>query len=302
MSKKSETIEIRISHEMKQRLASIAATRGDTMSGMVRDAVSAHCLQPPGEATKGANLMQTLKISAIALMMGTVTLAAGALMLTRGVAVADLAEPGDFEAMDYNEDSIISRAEYAAAVEIEMLSYAAPVGSADEAPDWPQECAGDIVVLEGGDDVAAPDFAEIDQNKDDRISRPEFNAKRAELFRAEIAGLDSDKDGAISFDEFKAMAGLDPAENLAPFGEKISAPCLTALEADLKEIEAEFEAVAAELDADADDMAKEGEAQAADDSEMTEELAMIARELREEFDTADVNGDGKLSPEELMMF
>ena len=236
MSKKSETIEIRVSHAMKLALSRAAEARGETMSGLVRTLVEDHCtgaLPAVGPTThQGWTLMKTLTYTT-ASALGATTLAV--LLTAISPAAAQLPGLDMFEEADLNGDGIMARAEYDHILRGHMLMA---VGS--EAALWPAACQGtppatpaaaanDAAPHEAGED-AGEDFAALDLNGDGQVTVEEFRESTLTRLRAEFATLDKDGTGTVTPGEWQAAADVPVIGSEPGAEEALSPDCLTALE------------------------------------------------------------------------
>lgn len=294
MSKKSETVEIRLSHDMKQRLSAVAQSRGETMSGLIRDAVSAQCLATGGMHTEGNSLMKTLKLSALGLaFVATTALGGTALILSQSAAIADGSAFDEFLEMDLNEDQTISRAEYDHAMQADMLSQAMPATDTTQEPAWPEACNADLGVLEATDGDAEG-FKRLDLNADGNITRAEFNNAVMADIRAMIARADTDADGELNAEELANLFAADAPE-LSESDLDLSPACTAALKTAGAGDTAGVETLAT------DDGAQAGTALADLDEAAGAELDVKA-EVAEMLAEYDLDGNGRLDAKELAQF
>lgn len=271
MSKKTETIELRVSPELKAELARRAQAENTTMSGYLRARITSD------GAGRGASRSASAA-SRTALAMLPVAAIAGVLALTgSGAAIATPEVRATFSEMDANGDGTITQDEYRAYLANDIALSA----ELAEPEGLPAACAADMGTLLKPSSAelkqeAEKGFAEVDLNKDGRVTYEELLAQYQRDMAEEFLALDSNRDGFLTAQELSAQfaaemadPGLsdDPAEDLG-----LSPACIAALRADEAAGGPSFGDAGAALS--------------------PEELEAEARIMIGEFDT---DGDGKLS-------
>lgn len=174
MSKKTENIEIRVSPEMKSALAEKSADQGLSMSGYLRDLLERDQAGVADETNSGVPVMAKLlpnpmsRISVAALPVAV--LAAVYLLSSNNMAAASAEARMTFAELDLNSDGMITAQEYNAV--------------------WGQEMQGI--------DFTLPAACEGEPIAD------EFPTSSEEMIREEMAFIDANEDGAISYAELEA--------------------------------------------------------------------------------------------------
>lgn len=271
MSKKTDSIEVRLSPELKARLAQESAASGTTMSGYVRDLIKAGQGSAKPDGVSPMKLAQTTVLTALpAAILAAVVFGGATATATPQLRV-------EFAEMDLNGDGVITAEEYTELLTGEM------VDDGFEDP-LPAACAHDPALAEMTDadwdpqEIARADLADMDANGDFKVTYDELvNAamrSRAEDFLA----MDQNGDGVL--DTAEIVADFGPAFDL-PHGDGaepgvLSEACLTALEKSSDEIA---------------DWGKEGGALDADT--LTHEARLVIAEM-------DANRDGVVSLREFL--
>lgn len=180
MSKKTESIEFRLSPELKEDLARRSASDGQTMSGYLRDLV-ANDMTGGVSSAKGDPVMMKIfpqSVTRYSLMALPALLLAGGYLVSAGmVAQASPDVRVAFAEMDVNGDGLISEEEY----------FGFAMDDMGEMPPLPAVCAGT--------DIAK-----------------DFEAPRQDELREELGLLDANADKSISFDELAAVISRSKAE------------------------------------------------------------------------------------------
>jgi Ca2+-binding EF-hand superfamily protein len=243
--KKSEMIEVRISHETKRDFLAACRKAGQSASDVVRDAIAAFIrererLDAPQERKPFVTLIPQ-PIRKRRLLLGAAAVAIAALGLAPGFAQADMRTV--FGSLDANHDGVLSAEELSgqrasAGVTVEKRSTTDFDGLS---PSGPPKVTDDSVafwlpdeieiggrpgarlqlmrhrkvVWEGSssDDVVPDDirkgvFGGFDADADDRISYAEFGARHTAMLTRGFAVLDSNGDKVLSPDEYALV--VDP--------------------------------------------------------------------------------------------
>lgn len=198
MSKKTESIEFRLSPELKEDLSRRVAADGQTMSGYLRDLVSAE-MAGGGPHVKGDPEMKTTLNSPLprmALMALPVVLLAGGYVVSSGMTAG--ASPDAriaFVEMDANGDGVISEAEF--------LGFGME-GGMDIAP-LPAACDGTELAQEytrsSSQEMLREELARIDVNADQALSYEELAASMQRDMAEMFLELDLDANGVVTVDE-----------------------------------------------------------------------------------------------------
>lgn len=266
-SKKTDTIEVRVSPELKSALGRFSETRGQSMSETIRDLVGRaldHPADPIGQT--GVSTMARLARSPIArfglLSASVLGLAAAYTLTPQNAAVASVATEArvTFAELDRNGDNVITPDEYAA----QILEERTEVG--DDLPRVPAGCVGTFIEAEIADEVAemsAPpeDLAEerlryLDSDGDGAVSFDELGAFMLAERAREFLEFDDDGNGFVTLDEIERIVAPDRAREAAYLREEgLSEACVDALLAEVMPEDEDFDdprLLLAEFDVDRD--------------------------------------------------
>ncbi|MEM1237737.1 MAG: EF-hand domain-containing protein [Pseudomonadota bacterium] len=229
-SKKTETIEIRVSPELKDALSERASKAGRSMSEVVRGAIETQVAGSP--QLSGVNPMLKSPLTRAAqLTLATipaVALASVYLFSAQSPVSASAEIRSDFAFFDADADDAITQSEVIAALRGEDWEpvEACETGTAD---------ADEPCTIEA---AAADHFGRADANGDGRVSFDEFEYVMLRDRAEDFLYLDLDESGQISLDEY---AGVNLIELLDPEiaaivleeeGFQLSAECSAQLEAE----------------------------------------------------------------------
>lgn len=220
--KKSETLEVRVEHELKDALMHRAQTEGRSASDIVRESIGAYLAEPEKETRK----MLLLWKPAAALGAAGAAILWGGLASGPAVAMPDL--KAMFDAMDRNGDRSVSMEEFAGHAQDRMFAvrhhagaHHPPAGAKPmmlplrkDAPPPPHGGAAPSPEMLQGH------FAQQDANKDGKVDFAEFQAHHRQMMRAGFAAVDGNGDGSIDRAEYEAQVKAAPhAGAAAEFGE-----------------------------------------------------------------------------------
>lgn len=230
MSKKTESIEFRLSPELKEDLARRSASEGQTMSGYLRDLVADDMTGGVSSAKGDPSMTKYFpkSVTRFSLMALPAMLLAGGYMMSAGmVAQASPDLRVTFAEMDVNGDGLISEQEF----------YGYAMDDMEEMPPMPAACAGteiakDLETL--SKDMLREQLGSLDANADKSISFEELAASIARDKAEMFLEADQDNNGFVTAEEIVAMTHHDASDE-ADIGEAaedlgISAACLEALE------------------------------------------------------------------------
>ncbi|WP_166416018.1 EF-hand domain-containing protein [Cochlodiniinecator piscidefendens] len=253
MSKKTETIEVRLSPELKAELAKLGQERDQPMSAIVRDLVTRELGGANDPKHKGIVAMAkstgTLRAGALAtaIVLG-LGVSLNAVTLSTATASEDIREM--FTEADANNDGTVTRAEFDAFLMADVMD------EEEEHDDIPAICHADFERLEAQDAAMVDDdfsneltafFGEMDGNGDGVLNFDEVWSAMQSEAQNEFNELDANNDLRVTQDEFNAALTNDA--ELTTFTAQLTPDCSSALMAEISyELTEEF----AELDVSRD--------------------------------------------------
>lgn len=208
-AKKSETLEVRLSHEVKHALMQKAQAEGRSASEVVRHSISAYLAEQPKEAR---SMLITAWKPAAAVAAGTFALIWSVVAPNPALAGPDLRAA--FVKFDADQDGSVSLDEFRA-------------GHSDDRfmvhSNMPRDQVGPVMIpIHHGarptDTAASPvppemlraEFSRQDVNGNGSVDFAEFEAFHVGMMKTAFGNLDADKDGAIDQRELRAIAGRLP--------------------------------------------------------------------------------------------
>lgn len=225
MSKKTETLEVRICPDLKARLSDHCKDRNQPMSAVIRGLVEGELSGFASQPNSSKDIMMafhpTRSLRGFALS-GAALIGLGLIWntVTHAPATAQASARITFAEMDLDEDGVITRDEYARfetqedAIEEDFIA----------AEEIPPVCVAEFEAME-----ESPDdedwFAYFDHNKDGKIVFGEVQTKISHMLLEEFTGLDADQDGFLSKAEFQSR--MDVVEIIEEEG--LSEACFAAL-------------------------------------------------------------------------
>ncbi|CUH41383.1 EF-hand domain-containing protein [Ruegeria atlantica] len=250
MTKKSETLEIRVSYELKSKLADLSEQRGSSMSELVRGVIDRE-LAGPSPDTVGEDEMPIRTLSRFA----PKTLYLLPVLLLAGLYWGSAQTPAQatpmarifFAELDRDGDGVITEPEL-----YQFLTEEEGLIVGDDCDVTEESCTPEA--------IAAEEINRADSNADGHVEYSEFEIFYLAERAVEFLEYDADENGVVSPDEFVAMEVRDLIEFPDPeMDEPLSAECLTMVESDKIEGIAkacipahELRMVMAEFDADFD--------------------------------------------------
>jgi Ca2+-binding EF-hand superfamily protein/predicted DNA-binding protein len=246
MSKKTESVEFRLSPELKENLARRVAADGQTMSGYLRDLVSQDMADVSVAAdgvshNKGDTQMKKelfKSSSRLSLMALPVLILAGGYLTSASMpAQASSDARVAFAELDSNGDGQVTETEYLA------FNY----GDEPAMPPVPEVCAGSEVAAEMSrpvKDMLREDMAHMDANADKVITYDELEAVMQREAVETFLEADEDGNGLVTVDEVIAYENAEeqlvPEELAQDLGASVE--CVVALQDTLEKWEAEWNA------------------------------------------------------------
>jgi len=265
MSKKTETIEVRVSPELKDELHGLSQQRGEAMSQTVRSLVEREVSLGAYPNANGENAMLNLKKTASfgGATLGLIGLAMVWNVATQAPVVAQSSVRMAFTEMDLNGDGGISEVEYNTPPAIRTDDGTLPDMEAETLP-VPAECEADFdaineAVLNGevtgsmDEMLLDPSFEGLDSNRSGVVEFEELQVMIVSEAKRTFALYDANNDGGVTLEEFKQDIYAD---------KRFSEACQNALDAQLPEdpyFDENTKVIFAGMDANRDDMLDEAE-------------------------------------------
>lgn len=199
-SKKTSTIELRVSPELKDAIGRFSARRGESVSETIRELLSRELVEEGVQPTKGIKMMKTLvrtRLGRGGLMLASVcALAVAYSFAAQAPAGASVGAEArvTFAELDTNGDAVITPEEYASRIAEEQ---------ADTAED-----EEDLLAL-----LSACEGTFITEERAELARAP------SELAAERVAYLDSDRDGNVTYEELEALIIAERAQEFLDFDE-----------------------------------------------------------------------------------
>lgn len=194
MSKKTESLEIRVSPELKSQLAQLSLEADRTMSDVVRDLITHH-VEGSGSllSSKGSPDMFQ-KISSFALRASLVALPVLGVALVyssslQGPALASTEARTFFAELDRDQNGMVTVEEYSRFIGEEEDQFVPDPDCAD---------TGEPCTLE---ELAAFEVAHVDTDADGQVAYQEFEAFILRQRAEEFIEIDIDGNGLVTLDE-----------------------------------------------------------------------------------------------------
>lgn len=209
MSKKTETIEIRLSPELKADLKAMCSKQGQPVSKLVRRLVEQELSQNQSfDNEKGDGFMaltgrKNWKTLAATTAMA-LTLAISWNVMTQPAAMAQAQVRASFAMIDQNEDGVITQTEFENEQMMDsfmLLDDERGTHQEDEfLAQLSSECRQSFkkAIKAEGLELDINDFKETDLNKDGKVSYQEYLDAYTKTLREEFELLDQDKNGVLT--------------------------------------------------------------------------------------------------------
>lgn len=222
MSKKTETIELRVSPELKSELRALSDERGRSVSDLVRELIGRELdgAADPQPVSGGSPMTHRPLRRAGRLALAALPILGLAMLYSlpgQRPAVASPEIRVTFAELDRNGDGAITEPEFAAAM------AAAPL------PPVPAACAGTWLeheALRTPADIVRDEMAYLDANADGTITYDELEARLIAERADEFLQLDADGDGFVTLDEARVAMSDELARD-----DGLGVACSAALEA-----------------------------------------------------------------------
>ncbi|WP_299617815.1 hypothetical protein [Pelagibius sp.] len=208
MSKKTETIELRVSPELKSDLGALSRDRGQPMSETIRQLIAREvAATAQGKTIQGDFGMSTRAQGRRLATAGAVALTlagVGFAIAAQSDAYAQAEARRTFAEFDVNADGKVTRDEVGQVMQ-EMIGEfraAAPSGGTPA-------CQAALKDFEASlEAIAGAEFSDMDANGDGEVVYAEVRAAMVADRQAEFTSLDENGDGAIAFAEFSKIDAL----------------------------------------------------------------------------------------------
>ncbi|WP_350333492.1 EF-hand domain-containing protein [Coralliovum pocilloporae] len=234
MSKKTETIEVRISPEVKAEFSALCKARGKPLSQIVRTLVEREISTSADDHfSRGISPMtQALSGKWKSFALSTVAVATLAIGWNIAVQTPVTAQSGvrvTFAMLDRNEDGVISRDEFELGDEVSVTVTENGSVIRDvkhPAAEVPKVCRDDFEKFEADADIqkTVETLFTVDADKDGTITYDEFLAAMKEDAQKQFKRLDKDKSAYLNRKELAELAKLMWSE-----GSSLSPECEQAL-------------------------------------------------------------------------
>ncbi len=210
MSKKTETLEVRVSPELKARFTAVSRERGQPMSHIIRhlmqQEIDSYAPDPHQHGVRAMNSWKLHRFGTIAasgLVVLGLALAMNAATQSTVSARADVRVT--FAEMDVNDDGKITQQEYETFWKQmeEDFEQEEDIAHAD---DTPAACKADFAKLEEldrhhGHDQYRYDFSAVDGNKDGAVRYAELQSAFDVMHTAEFREIDRNQDAFLDTGE-----------------------------------------------------------------------------------------------------
>ncbi len=236
MSKKTETIEVRVSPELKSELSEMSKSRRQAMSQTIRDLIrkelSSAALNSSNAKVGNMTKSGTQRLREAGLAGITLVSLAVVWNLTQQTPVsAQATVRATFAEMDRNEDDVVTKEEFDAFMSEGFVEFSTEIEDSGLVEDEiPEACKAEFAALKEesageGEMAIGTEFAQFDTNEDGKIVFGEVQRLINQEMTAEFASADANKDGFLSRAEFAdETSGLHITEL-----SNISASCAAAL-------------------------------------------------------------------------
>ena len=228
--KKSEKIEFRVPHALKQQLSDYCADRDQTVSDVLRSAIERELSLANAQSDESDTMKNnSLRIApfAVAGALGLSALASIPLLSSPAYANGDLRAA--FNALDANKDGVLTRDEFEGDIFIEAENATGNVSleksfviETDVLPEndadtvWIEKLSAncDVIPAEGEplSDIMGEEFKRHDPNNDGKISFDEFRSAFEADMKQAFQMLDRDNSNSLSLAEFSTDVVVETEE------------------------------------------------------------------------------------------
>jgi len=213
--KKSDTLEVRVPHEVKNALMSKARAEGRSASDVIRSSIDAYLADRSKE--KPSMLVIAWKPLAVA---GTAALA----IVWAGLAPAPVAAGPDlraaFQTFDANKDGVVTLDEFRQRHSDDRLFVHSEPGDHPIAQQFTMPLHHSPQAFENGVPVPTAmlngEFAKQDKDHNGSVDFNEFKSFHVAMMAASFGQMDRNKDGGIDAAEFAAIAAMLPPGSPQP--------------------------------------------------------------------------------------
>lgn len=228
--KKTEMIEVRVSHETKRDFLAACRTAGRSASDVIRESMQSFIdsqAQSPEAAGQDVVPFRERLLKKRYLAVAVAATGVAGLAALPSAAAPDFA--GMFERLDADSDGVLSVEEFLASrpdaktMEVRMLRRAsadtgqdkapvlfllpsgADVETIQQLPDVRFQAVGSGPLAVNMEEVKRQAFARFDADGDGHVSIAEYQVRQMSLLENGFRRLDKDGDGAVSAAEYSAM-------------------------------------------------------------------------------------------------
>ncbi|HEX2562075.1 ribbon-helix-helix protein, CopG family [Phenylobacterium sp.] len=203
--KKSENLEVRLPHALKQAFMARCRAEGRSASEVVRQMIEAHLARPASPLRPELAFMTRPQIAIPAALAAS---AGAALLFTATASTAGPDLRKAFEALDRNGDGAVILQEFQAAQGGDVVVFrkgeAPPPAGAPKVM-LPLTRAAELDRLAGGKaspEAARQVYATLDADGGGSVDFGEFERHHRKIRAEGFTGLDADRDGRVTGDEF----------------------------------------------------------------------------------------------------
>lgn len=215
--KKSETIEVRLTHEAKKALVNRARSEGRSASAIIRECVADYL---GSEAKERPSMLSTIWKPALA----SAALLGGAALLSLSFSTPLSAGPDltvAFEQLDRNHDHAISLDEFIGRnADMLFVNKALKRSDGGEKKIFVLPVAKQAPVagaVSPPKELLQQEFAKEDADRDGKVTFAEFTAYHRAVLSEGFAQMDGNHDGYLERTEYEAAQSIAPGGGAVPF-------------------------------------------------------------------------------------